>query len=110
MIDPDLSDFHKRKSAPEELRLRLRQQFFYKDGDITTLIAQRPRFNILQHSNCKDLEDGDKVEQDVLVKDYLAKCVEQITNRLDDNRASLQRIIEHVLEICQYFFQKHTIS
>ena len=55
MREADFFEFHKRKQPPEELKLSLPLQLFYRDGDITTLFVRNPRFNILQQSNCRDL-------------------------------------------------------
>ena len=110
MSEPDLNDFQKRRAAPAELRLKLRQNFFYKDGELTTLLAPNPRFNIVQHSNCKDLKYGGQFDPSILHLDWMAKCIEQVPNRLANTEACSQQLISHVLEICQYFFQKHTLS
>ncbi len=99
--EPDLFDYKRRKIAQPEIRLKLRQHFYRKDDDITTLIAQNPRFNILQHCNCKDLDDGDNMEY---MHDFLQRCIKQVAGRLNDNGSSFDRIVDHMLEICQYFF------
>jgi hypothetical protein len=64
-----------------------------------------PRFNILEHSNCQ----GDNSDA-IVPEDFVQRCVEQVTTRLYDNGASFQRIIDHVLDICHYFFQRHTLA
>jgi hypothetical protein len=42
--------------------------------------------------------------------DFLQRCIKQVAGRLNDNGSSFDHIVDHMLEICQYFFQKHTIS
>lgn len=108
--EPDLDDYHKRKTAPDEYILKLNRNYFYKDGDIASLMISNPRFNILENSNCKELKKFVEEDPTLRTNDWLAKCIEQVSDRLNDNGASSQRIIEHVLEICHYFFQKHTLS
>lgn len=86
--EPDLNNFCKRRVAPEEYILKLNMHYFYKDGDITTLIINNPRFNILENSNCKELKKLGDEDPTLKTNDWLAKCVEQVPDRLNDDGAS----------------------